>query len=97
MILIASIDEAYIRLLCDKYIGYANVTTLQMLTHLYNSYARISQFDLEENYKRFKQQWDSNQSFEVLIDQIEDAIDYAASGNTPYSKEKITKMAYNIV
>ena len=40
--LITSIDEAYIRLLHDKYIVYANVTTLQMLTHLYNSDARIS-------------------------------------------------------
>ena len=68
-----------------------------MLTHLYNSSARISQFDLEENNKRFKQQWDLNQPFEVLIDQIEDAIDYAAAGNTPYSKEQITNMAYNIV
>ena len=47
-ILITSIDEAYIRLLRDKYIGYANMTTLQMLTHLCNSYARISQFDLEK-------------------------------------------------
>ena len=92
-ILIASIDEAYIRLLRDKYIGYANVTTLQMLTHLHNSYARISQFELEENDKRFKQQWDPNQPFEVIIDQIEDAIDYAAAGNTPYSKEKITNTA----
>ena len=68
-----------------------------MLTHLYNSYARISKFYLEENNKRFKQQWDPNQPCEVLIDQIEDAIDYAASGNTPYSKDKITNMAYNIV
>ena len=41
-ILIASIDEAYIRSLRDKYIDYANVTTLQMLTHLYNSSTRIS-------------------------------------------------------
>ena len=57
-ILIASIDEAYIHSLRDKSIGYTNVTTLQMLTHLYNSYARISQFDIEENDKRFKQQWD---------------------------------------
>ena len=97
MILIASIDEAYIRSLRDKYIGYANVTTLQMLTHLYNSYARISQFDLKENYKRFKQQWDPNQPSEVLIDQIEDSFDYAAAGNTPYSKEQITNMAYNII
>ena len=55
MILIASIDEANIRSLRDKYIGYVNVTTLQMLTHLYNSYARISQFDIEKNDKRFKQ------------------------------------------
>ena len=69
-ILITSIDEAYIRSLRDKYIGYANVTTLQMLTHLYNSYDRISLFDLEENDKRFKQQWDPNQPFKVLMDQI---------------------------
>ena len=64
---------------------------------MYDSYARISQFDLKENDKRFKQQWDSNQPFEVLIDHIEDSIDYAAAGNTSYSKEQITNMAYNIV
>ena len=83
-ILIASINEAYIRSLRDKYIGQTNVTTLQMLTHLYNCY------DLKENDKRFKQQWDTNQPFEVLIDQIEDAINYAAAKNTTYSKEQIT-------
>ena len=64
-----------------------------MLTYLYNSYARTSQFDREESDKRFKQQLEPNQPFEVLIDQIEDAIDYAAAGNTPYSREKITNMA----
>ena len=73
------------------------MTTTEMLTHLYDSYAIISQFDLKENNKRFKQQWDPNQPFEVLIDQIEDLIDYSAADNTPYSKEQITNMAYNIV
>ena len=68
-----------------------------MLTHRYDSHARISQFDLKENDKRFKQQWDPNKPFEVLIDQIEDSIDYAAAGNTPYPKEQITNMAYNII
>ena len=38
-ILIAAVDEAYIRSLRDKYIGYANVTTLDMLTHIYATYA----------------------------------------------------------
>ena len=42
-------------------------------------------------------QWVPNQPSEVLIDQIKDAINYASAGNTPYSKEKITNMAYNIV
>ena len=84
-------------MLWDKYIGYANVTTLKMLTHLYNSYAIIFQFNLEKNNKQFKQQWYLNQPFKVLIDQIEDAIDYAAAGNTSYSKEQIMNMAYNIV
>ena len=68
-----------------------------MLTHMYNSYDIIFQFGLEENDKRFKQQWDPNHPFEVLMDQIEDVIDYAAAGNTPYSKEQTTNMAYNIV
>ena len=64
---------------------------------MHNSYARISQFDLKENEKRFKKQWDPNQPFEVLIDQIKDAIDYAAAKNTPYPKKQIMNMAYNIV
>ena len=33
----------------------------------------------------------------MLIDQIKDVIDYSAAGNTPYTKEQITKTAYYIV
>ena len=96
-ILIAAVDDAYIRSLRDKYIGYANVTTLEMLTHLYDSYARITQGDLDENDRRMKQAWDPNQPFETLIDQIEDAIDFSAAGNTPYSRQQIVNAAYNAV
>lgn len=96
-ILIGAIDEAYIRSLRDKYIGYANVSTLDMLSHLYDTYARITQGALEENDQRLKQDWDPNQPFEVLIDQIEDAVDFAAAGKTPYTTEQIVNSAYNIV
>ena len=82
-ILIAVVGETYILSLHDKYISYANVTTLQMLTHLYNNHARITQGYLEENDNRMKQSWDPNQPFEVLIDQTKDAINYTAAGNNP--------------
>jgi len=53
-LLISAIDDSYIRALKDKYIGYANVTMLQMLTHLYTNYAKITPTDLNENDKRMK-------------------------------------------
>ena len=96
-ILIAAVDEAYICSLRDKYIGYANVTTLDMLTHLYATYALITQGALEENDRRMNQDWDPNQPFEVLIDQIEDSVAYAAAGDMPYTVPQVVNTAYNIV
>ena len=39
-LLIAAADETYIRSLRDKYIGYANITTKDMLEQLYIAYIR---------------------------------------------------------
>jgi hypothetical protein len=96
-ILIAAVEEAYIRSLRDKYIGYANVTTLDILSHLYQTYARITQGELEENDTKMKQQWDPNQPFEILVDQIEDGVAFAAAGNMPYTTPQIVNTAYNIL
>ena len=41
-LLLAVVDESYVRSLRDKYVGYANITTLTILNHLYDSYARIT-------------------------------------------------------
>jgi len=94
---ISAVDDLYIRALKDKYIGYANVTMLQMLTHLYVNYAKITPTDLEENDKRMKADWDPNQPFKVLIDQIDDGVDYATAGENPYTLEQIVNIAYNLV
>ena len=42
----------FINALCDPHVGYANVTTLQLLTHLYDTYAKITAGDLEENKEK---------------------------------------------
>ena len=95
--LITAVDETYIRSLRDKYISYANVTTKEMLVHLYLAYAKISDGDLEDNDKRMRADYDVNQPMEVLIEQIDDAVDIAAADKNPYSAEQVVTAAYNLV
>ena len=44
--LIAAVEPIYLRAICDKYVGFGNSTILQMLTHLYKSYAKITPYTL---------------------------------------------------
>lgn len=50
--LIVAADESYIQALWYKYIGYTNVSTLEMPTHLYDNYAKITPTYLENNDKK---------------------------------------------
>ena len=86
-LLIAAVDETYIRSLFDKYIGYANITALQMLTHLYAAYAKITEGGLEDNNKRMRANYDVNQPMEVIIEHIDNTVDMAAAADNPYLAE----------
>ena len=96
-LLIAAVDEACIRSLRHEYVGYANVTTLTILNHLCDSYARVTPTDLEENNKRLKEACDPNQTFETLADQVEDAMEYAAAGKNPCTPKQIVNIAHALV
>ena len=84
-LLLAAADETYVRSLRNKYVGYANVNILTTLNHLYNSCAKITPRDLKENDSSFHAPYNPNETMEILIDQIEKAIDYDAVGNSPYT------------
>ena len=96
-LLIAAVDEVHIRTLRDKYIEYANATTKQLIKYLYDTCARINEQDLKKNNKCLKESYDLNQPFEVLIDQVEDAVDYVSVGNVPYTAKQIVNVAYNLI
>ena len=53
-LLLASIDELYVRSLRHKYIGYGKTTTRALLDHLYSTYANISASTLQDNDKKFR-------------------------------------------
>ena len=68
-----------------------------MLTHLYATYAVISNADWIENDKNFREAYSPTVQIEVTWQQIDDAIAYADAGSTPYSSKQVTDNAYQLV
>ena len=95
--LIAAVDEIYLAAISAPYIKYGNLTVYEMLAHLYRTYAKISPADLKENEKKMNSPWDPNLPFEVLVRQVQDAVDFAAHGESPYSTRQIVDTAYTLV
>ena len=87
----------YIRSLRHKYIGYGKTTTRALLDHLYSTYTNISASTLQDNGNRLCALYDSNQPFETLIDQVENAVDYASAGDTPYTPAQVAGIAFQLV
>ena len=85
------------RPLRHKYIGYGKSTTQALLDHLYSTYANISASSLQENDKRLCATYYSNQPFETLINQVENVVDYASLGDTPYTPAQVVGINFQLV
>ena len=96
-LLIGAVNDMFIRSLRNRHIGYANVTTLQLITHLYRTYAKINTGDLEANSTRMKERYDCNLPIETFFDQIEDAVEYASAGNAPFTPVQVVNTAFNVI
>ena len=87
----------FVRSLRNKHIGYANVTTLQILTHLYTTYAKINPSDLDANYNRMKAPYDVKLPIKDFFDQIEDSIEFSSAGNEPFTPFQVVNAAFNAI
>ena len=56
----------FISTLSDVHVGYANVTTLQIIIYIYNTYTKITDGGLEENKDTLTAPYDVNMSIETL-------------------------------
>ena len=72
--IIKAVDDLYLKTLKNRITGYANVSTRQMLDHLYASYASLTPQDLQSVDSAMKQPYDPHTPIETLFDQIEDAV-----------------------
>ena len=65
-----------------------------MITHLYTNYGIITAMDIMENDKRMDASYDHSIAIELYFDQIEDAVEFAEAGNSPFSATQITTKAF---
>jgi hypothetical protein len=96
-LLIEAFNDAYLNALSDEIVGYANCTSLQIVTHLLTYYAMIAPTELTHNYERLNTPYDPNQPIEMLFQQIQDARAFAVAGGQPYGAAMIVNVAYTLV
>ena len=87
----------FVNVLSDTHVGYANVTTLQLLTHLYNTYANITDGGLEDNKDVMAAPYDVNLPIEMLYKHIEESVQYAAASNTPFTTAQVVSTAFRVI
>ena len=95
--IIQAVDDLYLKALKHRITGYANVTTRQMLDHLYASYGTLTPQDLQYVDDEMKKQYDPYSPIETLYDQIENAVDIASTAGAPYAPKQVINIAYTIV
>jgi hypothetical protein len=96
-LIMESFDDAYLNALSDEIVGYANCTSLQLLTHLLTYYAMIAPTELTQIYERLNAKYDPNQPIETLFQQIQDNRAFAVAGGQPYGAAMIVNVAYTLV
>jgi hypothetical protein len=95
--IIEAFDDAHINALSDEVVGYANCTSLDLLTHLLTFYAMTAPTELTQSYERLNTPYEPNQPIETLFQQIQDARAFAVARGQPYGAAMIINVAYTLV
>jgi 5-methylthioribose kinase len=96
-LIIESFYNAYLNALWDEIFGYANCTSLQLLTHLLTYYAMIAPTELTQNYEHPITPHDPNLPIETLFQQIQDDRAFEVAGRQPYDAAMIVNVAYTLI
>ena len=65
-----------------------------MISHLYVNYGTITAVDLIENERRMDTPFGQSGAIETYFDQIEDAVEFAEAGASPFTMIQITTKAF---
>ena len=71
--LIAAVNEIDLEEILEPYIKFGSRTIFNMITHLFDMYAKISPSDMMENQNAMNRLWDPSLPIKVLFKKIQDA------------------------
>jgi hypothetical protein len=69
-LLLEAVPATFTQHLMDRYLGFANVTTLAILNHLDATYGELSPDDLDRNMVELEKPWDPSTPIETLFQQL---------------------------
>ena len=88
------IPHKFYKSLSSCIIGFANVTSLEILTHLISEYAELEEEDIQEIDRKIKEPISSETLFEEFVEKIEWNQESVAVQN-PYSVDQIVSVVYS--
>lgn len=91
-----AIEPAYLRA-CRVGTGLNNVPVRDILAHLFTNYGRLTEKELSDNNTLFCKEWNPDDSFELIITQIDDCAEMAETAGNPYTEMQILNNAYTLV
>ena len=95
--IVDTVEEKYIMSLRNKYTRYNSVHPKDLLKYLFDTYGKITPEDVIENERKFTEEWDGDEAFEVVIERINNCIDFAIEAESAYSHKQIMNHALTIV
>jgi hypothetical protein len=78
--IISVFEPMYLDVLNENMVGFANISSRDMLDHLLSTYGNITAVDLEINFEHMRRAWDPQQPVESWFKQIQDCADYSEAG-----------------
>ena len=95
--LLAVFGDPYLVTLKNGYTRYATRSTMDLLTHLYKNYARISPSDMAANDERLRASYNAEEPLESLIESLNECADFATAAREPVLETQLVHIAYGLV
>jgi hypothetical protein len=78
--IISVFEPMYFDILNDNMVGYAKISAIDMLDHLFQTYGNITAVDLEINFEKMHQAWGPQKPVVSLLKKIQDCTYYSEAG-----------------
>ena len=95
--ILGAVEDTFVWVKHKPHLGYSGSSTLDLITHIYETYTVISNAYCLANDKRFHKAYTSTVPIEVAWRQIDDTVVYANAVSTPSSNKQVVDNAYQLV